>query len=189
MSILHSAERLSVDGFLALPLSHEPIELVAGEIIVTPRPSSKHQEIVLYIAHELRIRIGRQGRLIHDKETIVSRAPEAPTIRAPDLLYVRESRREIVTPRAIEGPPYLVIEVLSESAEETDRIAKRDEYRACGVPEYWIVDVANRAILVHDFRAGTQTLYRDHASFRCPVLSELGLPSDFRVSDFFSVLD
>jgi Uma2 family endonuclease len=45
----------------------------------------------------------------------------------------------------------LVIEVVSPDSQTIDRVIKRDEYAAAGVPRYWIVD-ADQGNTVHMFR-------------------------------------
>ncbi len=62
-----------------------------------------------------------------DRRTVVDRLPA-----------VRE--------RGIEGPPTLVIEILSPSTTQTDRVRKRQLYARHGVPYYWMVDGEARAI-------------------------------------------
>lgn len=47
-----------------------------------------------------------------------------------------------------EGAPDLVIEILSESAEDWDRVSKRRVYSPYGVREFWIVDPAARTVEV-----------------------------------------
>jgi Uma2 family endonuclease len=37
---------------------------------------------------------------------------------------------------------------------ERDYIAKRQQYQACGIPEYWIVDPQTRTVLVLELSAG-----------------------------------
>lgn len=45
--------------------------------------------------------------------------------------------------RGIEGPPDLVVEILSPSTAHKDRGRKLSIYAEYGVPEFWIVDGAN----------------------------------------------
>jgi Uma2 family endonuclease len=40
---------------------------------------------------------------------------------------------------------------------ERDYIAKRSQYRDCGIPEYWIVDPQTQTILVLELRGNTYT--------------------------------
>ena len=69
------------------------------------------------------------------------------TILQPDLLYIGKSRRHIAKER-IEGPPDLVIEILSPGTGRRDKTEKLDLYAKYAVPEYWVVDPATK---VFDF--------------------------------------
>lgn len=62
----------------------------------------------------------------------------------PDLLYISKSRRQIIKQR-VEGPPDLVIEIISDTSRR-DRVEKLDLYAKYGVAEYWIVDPASQHI-------------------------------------------
>ena len=58
----------------------------------------------------------------------------------PDLLFVSAARRHIITSRACEGPPDLVVEILSPSNPSHDLERKRELYARHGIPEYLILD-------------------------------------------------
>ncbi|MBI2182540.1 MAG: Uma2 family endonuclease, partial [Deltaproteobacteria bacterium] len=62
------------------------------------------------------------------------------TVVQPDLVFIGNDRRAIITERAIEGPPTLVIEILSPSTSRTDRITKAQLYAKHGVSHYWLID-------------------------------------------------
>jgi len=47
------------------------------------------------------------------------------------------------------GAPDLIVEVLSPSTAKRDRGYKMNLYADCGIKEYWIVDINNRAIEVY----------------------------------------
>ena len=49
--------------------------------------------------------------------------------------------------RGIEGPPLLVVEILSPSNARHDRVTKAARYLALGVKHYWIVDPRRRHLL------------------------------------------
>ncbi|HEX4415604.1 MAG TPA: Uma2 family endonuclease [Lacipirellulaceae bacterium] len=66
------------------------------------------------------------------------------TILQPDLLYIAKSRRHIIHER-VEGPPDLVIEIISGTSRR-DRVEKLDLYAKYGVAEYWIVDPLSQHI-------------------------------------------
>lgn len=50
-----------------------------------------------------------------------------------------KAHRECVTQRNIQGPPHLVVEVLSPSNARKDAVRKRRLYEKFGVPELWLV--------------------------------------------------
>ncbi len=114
-----------------------PVELMRGELVMSPAPRSSHQ-IVVVLLTELFSGISRKSGgfvLCAPADVILS----DDTILQPDVLYVAKSRRGIVGDR-INGPPDLVIEVLSAGAERRDRVQKLDLYAQYNVPEFWIVD-------------------------------------------------
>jgi len=191
MAVLDAVKRMTVDEYLALPESPEGsprMELVDGEIIMSPRARSDHQRMAAYLSHLLWQRVGHSGIVLVDKEMVVQSSPDDESVRAPDLCYIQESRQQIVTAEAIRGGADIVIEILSESTEEVDRIAKRDEYQATGVPEYWIVDLSARAVLIHYFAQERRALFRNDDEFESEVLKSLGLESRFSVKEIFSIL-
>jgi len=130
--------------FLALPESHDRLELIDGEIILGPSPTPVHQLIV--------------ARLCRLVGTWVDANPPAFLGLSP--LDVRLAPGRIVQPdlfvllgglTSFEGPidavPELVIEVLSRDR-GYDRVTKRVLYAQAGVQEYWIVDPLQRRVEV-----------------------------------------
>ena len=68
------------------------------------------------------------------------------TVVQPDILFVERERLSIITERAVEGPPTLVVEIPSPSTARIDLGRKRALYAEHGVPWYWIVDPDARRI-------------------------------------------
>jgi Uma2 family endonuclease len=62
----------------------------------------------------------------------------------PDLLVVRKP--EDVSSRGIEGPPVLVVEILSPPTCTQDCGVKAERYAQLGVEHYWIVDPDARRV-------------------------------------------
>lgn len=58
----------------------------------------------------------------------------------PDLLFVAGDQSAIMTEKNIQGPPALVIEVISKSTRKKDAQTKRRLFERTGVREYWLVD-------------------------------------------------
>ena len=74
--------------------------------------------------------------------------PGEQSVYQPDLVIVCDPA--LITPRGIEGVPDLVVEILSPSTALRDLNHKRRAYEAAGVPEYLIVNPAERAgVLLH----------------------------------------
>lgn len=118
----------------------EPCELICGRLIMSPCPTPKHQMIVILLA-EMFLNFARSSggfTVCAPMDVVLS----DDTILQPDLLYISKERRKIVQQR-IEGPPDLVVEILSPGTERRDRLAKLDLYARYGVKEYWIVDPAS----------------------------------------------
>jgi len=131
---------ISEEDFLRLPESTEKIELVDGEVIVSPSPTYWHQEVLGRIVVALRI-WGERRKV----PVTIGQAPLdvrfAPgRILQPDA-FVLFGR----IPRSHQGPidrvPELCVDVLS-SERLHDRVTKRLIYAAAGVAEYWVVEPA-----------------------------------------------
>lgn len=64
----------------------------------------------------------------------------------PDLVYITHEREFIIGEKRIEGAPDLVVEILSPSTSQNDKIRKKRQYERHGVQEYWIIDPVHRTI-------------------------------------------
>lgn len=71
---------------------------------------------------------------------------ESASVLQPDLLFVSKARQGIITERAIEGAPDLVIEILSPTTSRSDRVTKAQLYARHKVPAYWIVGPDEEAV-------------------------------------------
>ena len=72
----------------------------------------------------------------------------------PDLLVVLAARSSYLTARKVDGPPDLVVEILSPSSQRRDHELKLRLYERAGVDEYWIVDPVARHVVKY-VRRGT----------------------------------
>ena len=75
----------------------------------------------------------------------------------PDLLFVSEARRKVLTAKNIQGAPDLVVEVGSPSTRRRDERLKHQLYERFGVSEYWVVDPDLDAIKVYRLTDGRYT--------------------------------
>jgi Uma2 family endonuclease len=140
------------DEYARLPDDGNRYEVIDGEVLVTPSPSPTHQHIQLTLAIALRQFVEREGLgfIFPDVDLLFV---EGQFLR-PDLLFVPDAARDGISTRGIEKAPGLIVEILSPSSGSIDRVKKPRRYRDFGVPEYWVVDQDDRAVLVWRFARG-----------------------------------
>jgi Uma2 family endonuclease len=143
-----AAARMTYAQYCLLPEDGKQYEVIDGELFMTPAPKPKHQEIVLRIAEELS-RFVREKNLGKVFISPIDVLLEQHTFLQPDVLFIRKERLEIVKEEAIEGPPDLVVEVLSPSTFYKDLRKKMTAYAQFGVQEYWIVDPETQTVEVY----------------------------------------
>lgn len=69
--------------------------------------------------------------------------------REPDLFFISKHREAIIKENHIEGPPDLVVEIVSPESSSRDYREKFNEYESAGVREYWIVDPLAKHVEVY----------------------------------------
>lgn len=169
--------RLTYQDYLALPDDGRRYELFEGELHVAPAPGTPHQRIsrdLGFILHAHVLERGLGEVLFAPIDVILSRT----TVVQPDLVFASEARREIISKRGVEGPPDLVVEILSESTAERDRGAKQQLYARHGVSHYWIVDPAGRSLSEHLLEGRA---YRLHGTYTAPSVVTTALFPELRI--------
>lgn len=129
-----------------LPADGQRYEIIAGELFAMPSPNSAHAIVVanlfFFLAQVVRALGGRVFTAPIDLFL-----PDADPVQ-PDLLVLLPEQLALISRRGVEGPPALVVEILSPSNPDHDRIRKRRLYAQAGIPEYWLVDPERHAISV-----------------------------------------
>src|SRR5579859_1123825 len=141
--------RMKSDDFCELPASDQfKLELLNGEVIVSPRPRPNHQYFVLQLAMILEqwVKKRRLGRLLPD--TLMKL--DGKWTPAPDLVFIARRHLKRVKEKRIEGPVDLAVEVLSPTNPEIDRETKFSLYARYGIPWYWIVDLDKRVLFEYE---------------------------------------
>jgi Uma2 family endonuclease len=148
---------LTYDDYAALPDDGLRYELHEGELSVTPAPGARHQLVIgnlhLILAPHVRAS-GRGEVLLSPFDCIMTDI----TVVQPDLVYIDDERRRLLSDRAIEGSPTLAIEVLSPYSIRIDRRRKLALYARHDVPWYWIVDPVARRIEAYHLDGGAYRL-------------------------------
>ena len=145
---------------------------------MTPAPNLRHQKISgrlhLTLGHHV---LANQLGEVYAAPTDVILAPT--TVVQPGLIFIGNDRRGIVTERAIEGPPTLVIEILSPSTSRTDRITKTQLYAKHGVPHYWLLDPDQQTVEAYQLTADQYSLVikaQNAELFNPPLFPGLSIP-------------
>ena len=134
---------LTYQDYVELPEDGRRYEILDGELDVSPSPKVLHQVILgnLFSALDGHARERSLGRvLLAPVDLILSDT----NVVVPDLVFVSPERASIITERAVEGSPDLVVEILSPSTRRKDRSTKASLYARFGVRCYWIIDPDER---------------------------------------------
>lgn len=166
------------EDYCLLPEDGKRYELIEGDFFVSPSPSTLHQVVSRRLQFALMTQLEKPGiAQIFDAPMDVILEPT--TVVQPDLIVVGSDRRHIITARAIEGAPNVLIEILSPSSLDRDQYIKRKLYERFGIPEYWIVDPDHGFIEVWRYeqqRFGIRARYDRSGTIVSPDFAELSVP-------------
>jgi Uma2 family endonuclease len=159
-----------------LPESNLPMELWAGELIMSPTPNPTHQRLVFNLASLLRDFVTQKklGEVFLSPLDVVLSQRQ---VVQPDVFFIAKSRLHLVTDR-VRCAPDLAVEVLSPGRRRRDRVDKKDLYEQFGVREYWIVDPEARTI---------EVLALEKGAFKLHALAEQGEPAASKLLSGFTV--
>jgi len=144
MAQMKLAGAWSYEDILGFPDDGRRYEIIEGNLYEMPSPTSVHAATIInLIALLLPIVAILQGRLFTAPLDVF--IPGGDPVQ-PDVLVVLPDGDARVELRGIEGPPDLVIEVVSPSNRGRDLLTKRALYARAGVREYWLVDPDARTI-------------------------------------------
>jgi Uma2 family endonuclease len=140
---------LTYEDYVDLPNDGKRYEILDGELFVTPAPVPLHQRVSRNLLRILDRHVDGLGlgEVLYSPIDLIL---DTTTIAQPDLLFIRAGRDSIVSVRAVEGPPDLVVEIVSPSSRRQDRRTKAILYARFGIQHYWIVDPKARTMEVYD---------------------------------------
>ena len=172
------AARLTYEDYAKTP-EDERYELINGELIMVAAPNEPHQRISKRLEFPL-ILAERRGLGVVYYAPFDVVLSEYDVVQ-PDLLFVLRENAHIITTANVQGPPDLVVEILSPSTARRDWNQKRDLYAKYGVKELWIADPDERVVWVMTLRDGMYEVmgrYGDTQTFSSPTLA--GVAIDLR---------
>ncbi len=153
-----SPGKWTYEDYRRLPEDGIRYEVIEGVLHMSPAPRIKHQSVEVNLITCFRNFVKRK------KAGVVLCAPTDVILSwfatpvQPDIIFIRKERRSIVKEERVEGPPDIVVEILSPSNWLVDRGKKAQVYAQAGVREYWIVDPEAETIELFVLRKGTYVL-------------------------------
>lgn len=146
--------RLTAEQYMAIPEDqYRGYELVRGrmQLVREPFPSFAHGSRRDQLVHLLKTYLDTNPIARLSGECSITFAREPDTVRAPDIVIVRNERY----PQDYRGGPIfdvapdLVIEIRSPSERDGILQSKLDDYFAGGTSVVWVVEEPKRRVIVH----------------------------------------
>lgn len=176
MGLAYKPIKLTVEDFEHYD-TDKHVELIDGDFKVSPPPSSKHQRVSRKIEFRLEqwVTAHQLGEVFDAPMDVVLSEND---VFQPDLLFISKERLGIIK-KKIEGPPDLIVEILSPNDENCDRVTKKDLYSKFGVREYWIVDPEAETIMLLAFekdRLEVKQTYPKGSVLKSMIVKDFELP-------------
>ena len=129
-------------------------EWVDGEVIVMSPVSLQHARLFTLLLRLLSDYVEE-----HDLGDVLTepyqvRLTRLRRRRSPDIIFVGKERLDQLKTHHVEGPPDLIIEIVSPASQSLDRREKFFEYQSSGVREYWIVDPLSQSVEAYALAKG-----------------------------------
>ena len=157
-------------------------ELIKGIFKMSLSPGDTHQKVNGALACEI------WGRLRKEKKCQVRMAPYdvilGDSVVQPDISVICETDK--ISDLGCTGIPDLIVEVLSKSTVNVDRIDKFNLYVEFGLREYWIVDAWEKTVEKYVLTNGKLEMkriynYNDGGSITSEIFPDL----EIELSDVF----
>jgi Uma2 family endonuclease len=114
------------------------LEWVDGKVVPVAPAATSHQRLAVLLTSVLSIFVEQRG--LGEVFAPPYQMKLAHSGREPDLLFVAHAHADRILKTYLDGPADLVLEIVSPESKRRDRVEKRAEYEAAGIPEYCLVD-------------------------------------------------
>lgn len=175
---------ITASQFKQMPESNQPIQLIHGEVIMSPSPSRSHQLIAGELYSYLKSIVTEGEFLIAPMDIYL----DEMNVIQPDVMWIGPNSHCTLIDDYWHGPPDLIIEVLSPGTALRDKRTKFHLYEAHGVREYWIVDTSARLVevwVLSNENFVRQDVYGNDHEFESAILGDKTIP----LKQIFAVLD
>jgi Uma2 family endonuclease len=136
----------------SLPDDGNRYEIIEGCLYVTTAPSNFHQWIIQNLYEFVGIPAKHLGIGIPFVAPIGVILSSGDGVQ-PDFVIVLKRNASIIYDGKIRGTPDLIIEVISPGSRDYDEDVKLRVYERAGVPEYGVVDPAQRQLRLYRLQA------------------------------------
>ena len=136
--------KITFDEFLEWADEDTHAEWEDGQVIMASPASLEHQDLSSWLTTILRVYVRRRklGRVVG--APFLVRLQVSQQAHEPDLLFIKNENLGQLQSTYFEGPPDLIVEIISPESISRDRGRKFVEYESEGVPEYWLLDPIRR---------------------------------------------
>jgi Uma2 family endonuclease len=130
-----------------LPADGNRYEVLDGMLYMSTVPSTFHQWVSQRLFFFLHDELGvKRGGFVFFAQFALVMAGADPA--QPDLLYAHATDRGIFRHGRVQGIPALLVEIASPVSEGLDLTTRRAIYAGAGVPEYWVLRLATRDLVL-----------------------------------------
>ena len=156
----------------------ELLEILMGELFVVPSPTIDHQRIsknIYNLLNEYLIK-NNGGEIFYSPIDVIL---SEENVVIPDLLFISNKNKGIISKKNIIGTPDLIIEILSKNRTR-DLVEKKKIYKKYKVKEYWIIDIEKKQVYVNtlinsDFKEKTYKNLDENIQTNIPELANIEL--------------
>lgn len=146
-----------------LPEDGRSYEVIDGVLYVSPSPHQIHQLLSRRLQFFFyQFELEDQGYIYDAPMDLIM--PGCTPVQ-PDLMFLLPEQFHQIQEKWIEGPPHVVVEILSPDSASRDRVRKLRKYASCGVPYYLLVDPVAQTL---------EVLHLDGATYRVAETKEPG---------------
>jgi len=121
-------------------------EWVDGKVIIMAPVSREHSEVNVWLLRLVAEFVEHHdlGRVLGSEYPI--RLASIRKSRSPDVMFVSNAKLSKLHPTYLDGPPDLIMEIVSPDSEARDWRDKYGDYQSTGVREYWVVDPLSKRL-------------------------------------------
>lgn len=167
--------------YLRLPHNTRTMELFSGRLVIHPPQTATHQRVAgeLAIAMDRFVDEHKLGEVLFASVAVRLGLNQ---IRMPDVLYLAKPNVGRKRKLWVEGPPDLIVEVVSSTSRTIDAFDKLADYARAFVSEYWLVDPDEQGLRVFSLdTSGDSPEYRLAGSYGPGTIAKSALLSGFEI--------